>query len=54
MIAAASAIMGETKSGAMRRRASEGENHRILAEEFGMSRPTVSVIVNHKTWREVA
>lgn len=32
-------------------RASKGESQRLLAEEFGVSRPTVTRLVNGSTWR---
>jgi hypothetical protein len=38
----------------IRERAVAGELHRVLAGEFGVSRPTITDIVNCKTWRHIA
>jgi hypothetical protein len=37
----------------IRRRAEAGEFHRVLAAEYGVSRPTITDIANGKTWRHV-
>lgn len=34
----------------IKRRASDGESQRLLAEEFGVSRPTITRLVNGSTW----
>lgn len=39
---------------AIRRRLASGDLHRVIAEDFGVSRPTISVIAEGKAWREVA
>lgn len=36
----------------IRRRASNGESQRHLAEEFVVSRPTVTRLINGSTWKE--
>jgi hypothetical protein len=38
----------------IRTRAGAGELHRILAAEYGVSRPTISYVVNRKGWTHVA
>ena len=40
----------EGQVGEIRRRAAAGELHRLLAAEFGVSRPTISRVVNGKGW----
>lgn len=37
----------------IRRRAAAGELHRVLATEYGVSRPTITQIVSGRTWRHV-
>ena len=38
---------------AIRARCAAGEMHRVVATDFGVSRPTITGIVNSKTWRHV-
>lgn len=38
---------------AIRARCAAGEMHRVVATDFGVSRPTITGIVNGKTWRHV-
>jgi HNH endonuclease len=38
----------------LRRRAANGERHRLLAAEFGITKKTVGKIVERRTWKHVA
>lgn len=48
------AKLDEARVGEIRQRFAGGESQGKLAREFGVTQPTVSVIVNRKHWRHVA
>lgn len=47
------AVLREEAIPAIRRRAADGETHRALAEEYGVSRQAIGHVVARETWRHV-
>lgn len=48
-----SAVLNEAKVLRIKARLAAGEFHHLIARDFGVSRPAISIIASGKTWRHV-